>query len=86
MKPEPANTFLKQLTAHQAELKRIGVRRIGLFGSCLRGEQRPDSDVDVLVEFEDRQRKLTNLVQLGDYLETLFGRRVELLTPESLSP
>jgi predicted nucleotidyltransferase len=86
MHRKTSNRFLEQLEAHAADLRAFGVRRIGLFGSCLRGEQRPDSDVDVLVEFQPEQRKLTNLVQVGDYLESLFGRRVELLTPESLSP
>jgi uncharacterized protein len=81
-----SNLFLEQLEAHLDELRAFGVRRIGLFGSCLRGEQRSDSDVDVLVEFEPAQRTLSNLVRLGDYLENLLGRRVELLTPESLSP
>jgi predicted nucleotidyltransferase len=80
------NKFIEQLKAHQSELERMGVHRIGLFGSCLRGDQRPDSDVDVLVEFNKESHKLVNLVQLGDYLETIFGRRVELMTPESLSP
>ncbi len=81
-----SNTFLERLEAHFDELHAFGVQRIGLFGSCLRGEQRNDSDVDVLVEFEPAERTLANLVRLGDYLENLFGRRVELLTPESLSP
>lgn len=80
------NKFLEKLEAHQSDLERLGVRRIGLFGSCLRGDQRPDSDVDVLVEFDEENRKLANLVELGDYLEMIFGRHVELLTPESLSP
>ncbi len=80
------NKFIEQLNAHHSELERMGVRRIGLFGSCLRGDQRPNSDVDVLVEFNKESHKLANLVQLGDYLETIFGRRVELLTPEGLSP
>lgn len=80
------NRSIEQLETHQSELERFGVRRIGLFGSCLRGEQRADSDVDVLVEFDEDNRKLRNLVELSDYLETNFGRRVEVVTPESLSP
>ena len=86
MNSPTSNKFLEQLEAHFDELHAFGVRRIGLFGSCLRGEERADSDVDVLVEFEPAQHKLANLVQLGDYLEKLFRRRVEVLTPESLSP
>jgi predicted nucleotidyltransferase len=43
------NKFLERLEARQADLRRFGVRRVGLFGSCSRGEERPDSDVDLLV-------------------------------------
>ncbi|MBI2946553.1 MAG: nucleotidyltransferase family protein [Verrucomicrobia bacterium] len=78
--------FLKQLEEHQTDLRRFGVRRIGLFGSCARGEESADSDVDLLVHFEPRRKTLANLVELGDFLEALFQRRVELVTPESLSP
>ncbi len=85
MKP-PTNPFMAELEAHLPEVRRFGVRRIGLFGSCLRGEARPDSDVDVLVEFGSRTATLANLVGLGDYLEDLFGRRVDVVTPEGLSP
>lgn len=80
------NEFLEQLEAKRSELRRFGVRRLGLFGSCVRGAARPDSDVDVLVDFESGRKTLANLVDLGDFLEALFHRRVELITPESLSP
>ncbi|MCS7338879.1 MAG: nucleotidyltransferase family protein [Verrucomicrobiae bacterium] len=78
--------LIERVEAHRVELRRLGVRRVGIFGSWARGEARPDSDVDVLVEFEPSQKTLSNLVALGDLLEKLFNRRVELVTPESLSP
>ena len=81
-----SNKFLAKLESHRSDLKRFGVQRIGLFGSCLRGEEQDRSDVDLLVEFEEGYLKLANIVDLGDYLENLFGRRVELITPDSLSP
>jgi hypothetical protein len=80
------NTFLEQIETHQADLMRFGVSRLGVFGSCLRGEQRADSDVDVLVAFAPGHKTLANLIDLAEYLEALFHRRVELVTPESLSP
>ena len=86
MKSASANKFLEQLEARRPELKRFGVSRLGLFGSCLRGEERGDSDVDVLVDFAPGRKTLANLIDLADYLESLFHRRVELVTPESLSP
>ena len=42
--------------------------------------------MDLLMHFEPGRKTLAPLVELGDYLEALFGRRVELITPESLSP
>ena len=64
----------------------MGVRRLGLFGSFVRGEQRADSDVDLLAEFAPGQKTFDNFMQLAFFLEDLFHRQVELVTPESMSP
>lgn len=73
------------LKSHEREIKkRFGVRRIGLFGSFARGEQKDASDVDILVEFEEPT--FDNFMNLAFFLEDLFSRRVELVTPDSLSP
>lgn len=56
-----------------------GVKRIGLFGSCARGESGEASDIDLIVEFE---RPIGfRFVELAEYLEKLLGRKVDLLTP-----
>jgi predicted nucleotidyltransferase len=63
-----------------------GVRRLGLFGSALRGELRSDSDVDLLVEFEPgRVPGLLHLAALELELAALLGRDVDLRTPADLS-
>jgi predicted nucleotidyltransferase len=73
------------LKSHEREIKkRFGVRRIGLFGSFARGEQKDTSDVDILVEFEEPT--FDNFMNLAFFLEDLLNRRVELVTPDSLSP
>lgn len=59
---------------------RYGVKRIGIFGSCARGDDTPSSDVDVLVEFAPGQATFDNFMQLAEDLEALFKRRVDLLT------
>ena len=64
----------------------MGVRRIGLFGSFVRGERRPDSDVDLLVDFEPLGKTFDHFMELSFLLEEVLQRRVELVTPESLSP
>ncbi|MEA2176430.1 MAG: uncharacterized protein QOD00_4022 [Blastocatellia bacterium] len=73
------------LRQHQRRLKGFGVKRCGLFGSFLSGHPRPDSDVDLLIEFEPDQKTFDNFMHLAFFLEETFGRRVDLLTPESLS-
>ena len=65
--------------------RRHHVRRLALFGSVLRDDFGPDSDVDVLVEFEAGRVPGFALVDLEDELSALVGRKVDLHTPGSLS-
>lgn len=74
------------LEAHQNEITNFGVERIGLFGSFVRDEQTESSDIDFLVHFSKGLKNIHNLVGLGDFLEELMGRKVVLITNESLSP
>ncbi len=73
------------LTA-KAEILALGVRRLALFGSVQRDAARADSDVDVLVEFLPGKKSYDHFLALGDLLERVLGRPVELVTAESLSP
>lgn len=68
------------------QIQNFGVKRLGVFGSFVREEQTPNSDVDLLVEFEPGKKTFKNFIRLCFYLEELFEREVELVTPESLSP
>lgn len=67
--------------------RRPHIRRLALFGSVLRDDFRPDSDVDVLVEFEPGSRgDFFQLVDMEDELSSLLdGRKVDLRTPGDLS-
>jgi len=56
-----------------------------VFGSTVRGDARPDSDIDIRVEVE-RGRTLLDVIALEQYLEELLGRAVEVLTDAGLSP
>lgn len=76
----------KVLREHQASLRALGVKRLGVFGSFARGQQRKDSDVDLLVEFEDGAKTFDHFMDLALLLEDLLGCKVELVTPEALSP
>jgi len=70
----------------RAELFSLGVRSIGLFGSFARGEAGTESDVDILVEFDASKKTFDNFIDTCFLLEDLLGRRVELVTGESISP
>ena len=76
---------LASIQTHMTELRQLGARRIGVFGSFARGEARGDSDVDVYVEFDDAKRNYDNFYALHERLENLFGRRVDLVTDKSLT-
>jgi predicted nucleotidyltransferase len=65
--------------------RRNHIRRLALFGSVLRDDFRPESDVDVLVEFEPGHRLGFAFFALQDELSEMFGRRVDLNTREDLS-
>ena len=78
--------IFKILDENRTELRGLGVKRLGLFGSFVRGRQRADSDVDMLVEFEPGQKTFDHFIGLSFLLEDVLGRSVELVTPEGLSP
>lgn len=77
----------EQLEQIAAVCRRYGVRQLQLFGSAATGEERPDSDVDLLIEFEtERTPSGFELVDLQDELQHVFGgRRIDLAFPSILN-
>ena len=76
-------TFIKLVKNNSESLaSQFGVRRLGLFGSCARGQEIEDSDVDVLVEFD--VKTFDNYMELKFFLESEFGRSVDLVIYEAL--
>jgi len=64
-----------------------GIRRLAVFGSALRDDFGPGSDIDLLVEFEpDRIPGLLGIARMERELSALLGRKVDLRTPQDLSP
>lgn len=78
--------ILSVLDQNRSHLRALGARKIGLFGSFVRGEQRPGSDIDLLVEFEAGQKTFDAFIELSFFLEEILGNKIELVTLESLSP
>jgi predicted nucleotidyltransferase len=74
---------LKILTDHREELQEFGVKRLAIFGSVARDEAGPESDVDVLVEF-DKPVGIFEFLDLKTRLEELLGRPVDLATENGL--
>lgn len=78
------------LDFHHAELvefcRRNQIRRLALFGSALRDDFTPESDLDILVEFDPGARVGLRFFALERELSQLFGQRVDLNTPNFLSP
>jgi predicted nucleotidyltransferase len=80
------NAVIETLRANEARIRSYGVRRLGIFGSIARDEHHAESDIDLLVEFQKGTKTFDNFIHLVFFLEDLLGRKVELVTTDSLSP
>lgn len=78
--------ILRKLEENLDRIKGFGVKRLGLFGSYVRGEQKVDSDIDLLVEFEKGMKNFDNYMGLKVFLEDLLGCKVDLVIYDSLKP
>lgn len=79
--------ILERLRANEAGLRRRGVAHAALFGSRARGDHRPDSDIDILIEVEpDTRIGLWAYVDLKDHVAALFDGRVDVVGRDGLKP
>ena len=88
--PRPASLTLREQVLAKAGLVRTlaqahGARSAELFGSAARGDESPESDIDVMVELE-RGRSLLDLIALANDLEEAFGRKVDVVEKSSAKP
>lgn len=74
------------LNSHKEELARLGLRRVGIFGSTYRGEATEASDIDLLLEFDPQKKTYQNFFKSTMRLESLLACPVDAVTPEGLSP
>jgi uncharacterized protein len=78
---------LRRLNRNRDKLRAQAVRHIAVFGSTVRDEATPHSDVDLLVEFEEEAHVgLFAFVRLLDFLADVMGTRIDLATPDALRP
>ncbi len=74
------------LQAHEADLKRLGVQRLYLFGSTARGEAGDDSDVDLFFDHEKGKLGLFELLDVKERAASILGRKADVMTRDSLHP
>ncbi len=79
-----AQEILDTIQFHQEAIKRFGVRRLGLFGSHVRGEGKDSSDLDFVVDFE--KKTFDNYMDLKFSLEDLFQCPVDLVMIDAIKP
>jgi len=76
---------LSLIESQASELRALGARKIGIFGSYARGEATPASDVDVYLEFDSSLKNYDRFFAIHELLESLFGLSIDLVTDGSLS-
>src|SRR6201984_603805 len=81
MRRDDAIAKLKQ---HEAELRRLGVEHLYLFGSTARGEARQDSDVDLFFDYERGKLGLFELMDVKECATRILGRNTDIMTRDSL--
>ena|SRR3990172_12802057 len=86
MKDQNEKLILQKIKECESEIRKYGVLKVGLFGSFAREEQGKYSDIDLLVEFDKEKKTFRNLMGFSQYMESVLGRKVEVVTPESMSP
>lgn len=74
---------IRILVEHKTDLPRFKVSSLSIFGSVARDQARPDSDIDILVEFSELVG-IFEFLDLKEYLESILNRRVDLVTREAL--
>ena len=85
-KTDAKSQIFHRILSERKKLAFYGVKNIGLFGSFVRGDQTPESDIDILVEFIPEKHTFDNFMEVAFLLENILERRVELITAEALSP
>ncbi len=82
-----ASQMRRTIRRHLPELReRYSVASLGMFGSYVRGEQRPGSDLDLLVEFSNPNLSLIKMIEMENYLTDLLGVKVDVVEKSGLKP
>ncbi len=77
--------LIEKIQSGQQQIRDYGVKQIGIFGSFVRNQASESSDIDFFIEFYPEQKSFDNFMDLAFYLQNLLGRKIEIVTPQSLS-
>jgi uncharacterized protein len=75
---------IAKLKQHEAELRRLGVEHLYLFGSTVRGEAREDSDIDLFFDYERGKLGLFELMDVKEETTRILGRKADIMTRDSI--
>lgn len=79
--------IISTIQMHKETLEKMGIQRLGIFGSYVRNSQSQSSDIDILIDFYPDQETFNNYMAICDYLESLFkNEKVDIVTKNGLSP
>ena len=84
--PMKRDEAMSRLKEHEAELKRLGVERLYMFGSTVRGDARDDSDVDLFFDHEKGKLGLFELMEVKERAADILGHKADIMTRASLHP
>ncbi|HMG15789.1 MAG TPA: nucleotidyltransferase family protein [Saprospiraceae bacterium] len=77
--------LIERILASGKQISSYGVKSLGIFGAFVRDEAKENSDVDFFIDFAIEYKTLKNFVGLADILQEITGRKVEIVTPQSLN-
>jgi uncharacterized protein len=77
--------LIERILCSKEIISGYGVKQLGIFGSFARDDIKESSDVDFFIHFDPKYKTLRNLIGLVNYLKQILGRKVEIVTPQSLN-
>lgn len=78
--------ILKKLEENKKRIERYGIKKIGVFGSYVRDEQKKKSDIDIIVEFEEDKISFDNYIHLKFFIEDLLKKKIDLVIVDDIKP
>jgi predicted nucleotidyltransferase len=82
--PMERDEAINRLRQHEADLRRLGVEQLYMFGSTARGEAKHDSDVDLFFDYQKGELGVFELMDVKEYAARILGHKTDIMTRDSL--